>query len=323
MVEGGEFARQVFCGLWGTLGTVVTVSQPSDDERFLIDNVEPLIVGVEAKGASLEFLFRCPVSGFEVSSRVKPTPRLADPYSGSMVPRLSHLVESALRPVGETGRAAADPGNDWSVSEIEAAACEAFAQVASDFLWNGMRWTYWEAEDRVLEFLEFADALEALTTAQREVLRKVLVSVALADGRVQDSEEQLLQTLLGLDHPTQGGGSPPSPAELDRITSRTLASAILVFGYAVASVDGRISEAENEVLERVASHFGFRRLRLWELKRVAQSFVVDEALARLYERDEVREEDRERVFAMARGLGLSSAEAQVIAWRFLKRVGLQ
>jgi tellurite resistance protein len=301
-----------------------SVLEHPDDERFHIENVEPLIVSVEPRGSQLEFVFRCPVSGFEATARVKPTQQLSDPYSGSLQPRLSSLVENALRPSSsEAGRTPSEAGANWTVGEIEEAACDAFESVSGEFLWDGMRWTHWEAEDRVVEFLEYADALEALTESQRAVLRKLLSSVALADGRVKAVEEQLVHTLLGGDAAAlHAGGSPPSAAELDSIGSRTLACAVLVFGYAVACVDGHLSPAEEELLAGVCRHFGLGGLKQWELKRVAQSFVVDEAFARIYEKGSATPQERVEVYQLARGLKMTKNETRELEFRFLKRSGL-
>lgn len=300
-----------------------TTLEHPDDERFHIENVEPLIVGVEQRGTQLEFVFRCPVTGFEVSTRIRPTHQLTDPYSGSLQPRLSSLVENALRPASAVpAKVSSEASTNWTVGEIEEAACDAFESVSSDFLWDGMRWTYWEAEDRVVEFLEYADALESLSEPQREVLRKVLGAVASADGKVKAVEEQLLQTLLGLDAPTQGNGSLPSRQELDTIQSKTLACAILVFGFAVASVDGKISRDEEQLLQMVAAQFGLGRLKQWELKKIALSFVVDEAFARCYEKGSPTPAERVDVYRFAKGLKLTRNETHELEWRFLKRAGL-
>jgi tellurite resistance protein len=300
---------------------VSTLLEHPDDERFYIENVEPLIVSVEQRGPQLEFVFRCPVTGFEASARIRPTHQLADPYSGSIQPRLSSLVENALRPnPTESSKISQDAGANWTVGEIEEAACDAFESVSGDFLWDGMRWTYWEAEDRVVEFLEYADALESLTPPQRGVLRKVLGAVAFADGKIKAVEEQLLQTLLG--DSIQRSAALPSAEELRSIPSKTLACAIVVFGFAVACVDGELSPTEEELLETFCREFGLGALKQWELKRVAQSFVVDEAFARVYEKGTPTPQDRVSVYQFARGLKISQSETRELEWRFLKRSGL-
>jgi tellurite resistance protein len=302
---------------------MTTLLEHPDDERFYIENVEPLIVSVEQRGSQLEFVFRCPVTSFEATARIRPSHQLTDPQSGSIQPRLSSLVENALRPATtEPSKISQDASANWTVGEIEEAACDAFQSVSTDFLWDGMRWTYWEAEDRVVDFLEYADALESLNGGQREVLRKVLGGVAFADGKVQAAEEQLLQTLLGVDNPTRGTGGLPTVEELHSIRTKTLACAVIVFGYAVACVDGHFSSAEEELLKLLCAQFGLGGLKQWELKRIAQSFVVDEAFARAYEKGSATPQERVEVYKFAKGLKLSQAETRELEWRFLKRAGL-
>jgi tellurite resistance protein len=300
----------------------ITLEHP-DDERFHIENVEPLIVSVEQRGAQLEFTFRCPVTGFEATTKIQPGYQLSDPRTGSLTPRLAGLVENALRSnTTEPAKISQDAAANWTVGEIEEAACDAFESVSGEFLWDGMRWTHWEAEDRVVEFLEYADALEALSPAQREVLRRVVAAVALADGKVRPEEEQLMQTLLGIDDPTRGAGTLPSSRDLQSIPSRALACAVIVFGYAVACVDGHFSTPQESLLEAFCLQFGLGSLKQWELKRIALSYVVDEAFARIYEKGSATPQERVEVYSFAKGLKLSRSETRELEWRFLKRSGL-
>lgn len=299
-----------------------TLLEHPDDERFHIENVEPLITSVEPRGEQLEFIFRCPVSAYEATARVRPGYQLSDPSTGSLQPRLHSLVDDALRPSGEPTRISSNVSANWSVQEIEEAACDAFETVSSDFLWDGMRWTYWEAEDRVVEFLEFADILENLHPPQQAVLGKTLGSVARASGAIKASQEQLLQTLLGSDDLISAPVSLPSAAEFASVGSREVAWAVVAFAYAVACVDGTLDPAEEGLLDLVCREFGLGPLKQWELKRIAISFVVDEAFSRAYETGTATPKARVEVYRLAKALKLSQNESKDLEWRFLKRSGL-
>lgn len=299
-----------------------TLLEHEDDERFYIENVEPLIVSVEQRGNQLEFVFRCPVSNFEATTRIRPGYQLSEPTTGSLQPRLHSLVENALRPTSEPAKISADASANWTVGEIEEAACDAFESVSNDFLWDGMRWTHWEAEDRVVEFLEFAEDLERLSLSQRETLRKILSGVASASGKILAVEEQLLQTLLGLDNPIQGTGGLPSGAEISSFGSRDAACAAIAFGYAVACVDGQLCPSEEELLSLLCREFGLGPLKQWELKRIAVSFVVDEAFSRAYESGSATPKARVEVYKLGKGLKLTQNETKDLEWRFMKRSGL-
>ena len=217
--------------------------------------------------------------------------------------RLFGLLENALRPTTETSKISVDAGAAWTVGEIEEAACDAFESVSDDFLWDGMRWTYWEAEDRVVDFLEYSDALDVLTPVQRGVLQRVLAAVALADGKVERSEEQLLQTLLNLENAAAGDGELPSHNELLSINTKTLACAVITFGYAIASVDGNLSGKEERILDIVCARFGLGTLKQWELKRIAQAFCVDEVFAKTYQSGNATPAERVAAYKFAKGLG--------------------
>lgn len=296
-----------------------SILEHPDDERFYIESVEPLIANVEQKGAYLHFLFRCPISKFEVATRIRPGDEKNEPPSPSLSgnPRLAGLLENALRSRRD------DLGQgEYSVDEIEEAACDAFEAVSKDFFWDGSRWTHWEAEDRVLQFLNYGEQLEDLSSEQRNVLRRVLVGVAKSDGTVEASEKELLDSLLGSGALAEGSAGLPNPTELRKLRTRTVAAAVVCFGYAVACVDGALEPSEEAVLSAVCEAVGLGTLKQWDLKRTAQAFVVDEVLARTYASGSATNEERLEVYKFGRGLGLSIPDLRDLEWRFLRRTGL-
>lgn len=296
-----------------------SILEHPDDERFFIESVEPLIANVEQKGEYLVFLFRCPVSGFEVTSKVRPGddvgPSVSPSLSGN--PRLAGLLQTALRPGRERRE-----GTDYTVDEIEESACDAFEAVSKEFFWDGSRWTHWEANDRVLNFLNYGEMLEDIDFDQRMVLRRVLCGVALADGKVDESEQELLESLLGPGATAPGAAERPTRQELRGLRTRSVASAAVCLGYAIACVDGNLEDSEEDYLSQVCEDLGFGTLKQWELKRTAQAFIVDEALARVYSGGEASNEERLEVYKFGRGLGLSIPDLRELEWRFLRRTGL-
>ena len=230
-----------------------------DDERFFIESIEPLIANVEQKGECLHFLFRCPVSHFEKPTKIKPGEDYEAPLSPSLTgnPRLAGLLENALR----TGQERQE-GTDYTVDEIEEAACDAFEGVSKDFYWDGSRWTHWEANDHVLTFLNYGEMLEDIDFEQRSLLRQILSGVAVADGKLDDSEKELLETLLGPGVATPGSGGLPSAQELKKLKTRRVAEAVVCFGYAIACVDGKLAEAEEDFLSTVCEAVRIGTLKL-------------------------------------------------------------
>lgn len=296
-----------------------SILEHPDDERFFIESVEPLIANVEQRGEYLIFLFRCPVSSFEVTSKVRPGDDVASTVSPGLSgnPRLAGLLQTALR----SGRERQE-GTDYTVDEIEEAACDAFELVSKDFYWDGSRWTHWEANDRVLNFLTYGEMLESIDFDQRMLLRRVLCGVALADGEVDDSEQELLESLLGPGATAPGAAEKPTRKELRGLRTRSVASAVVCFGYAIACVDGKLDDSEEEYLSQICDSVGLGTLKQWELKRTAQAFIVDEALARTYSGGEASNEERLEIYKFGRGLGLSIPDLRELEWRFLKRTGI-
>jgi tellurite resistance protein len=296
-----------------------SILEHPDDERFFIESVEPLIANVEQRGEYLIFLFRCPVSSYEVTSKVRPgddvSPSISPSLSGN--PRLAGLLQSALRPGRERRE-----GTDYTVDEIEESACDAFELVSKDFYWDGSRWTHWEANDRVLNFLGYGEMLEDIDFDQRMVVRRVLCGVALADGEVDDSEQELLETLLGPGATAPGAAEKPTREELRGLRTRSVASAVVCLGYAIACVNGKLEDSEEEFLSQICESVGLGTLKQWELKRTAQAFIVDEALARTYSGGEANNEERLEIYKFGKSLGLSIPDLRELEWRFLKRTGI-
>lgn len=294
-----------------------SILEHPDDERFFIEAVEPLIASVEQKGEYLYFRFRCPVSQYEVTAKVKPgeDPNAESSQALSGNPRLAGLLQNAL------GRERRE-GTNYTVDEIEEAACDAFESVSKDFFWDGSRWTHWEADDRVLQFMAYGELLENLDSEQRSVLRRVLGGVAVADGKVDQSEKDLLEMLLGTAAAAAGSDGLPSPQELKKLKRRSIAAAVVCLGYAIACVDGKLDPAEEDVLSAVCEAVKLGTLKQWELKRTAQAFVLDEALARTYSGGGASNEERLEVYKFGRGLGLTIPDLRELEWRFLRRTGL-
>lgn len=287
-----------------------------NDERFYIENIEPLIVNVDQRGPTLEFRFQCPLTDYQVSAKIRPGTKPQGNRPAK--PGLYGLLENALRP---TTSSEESPNVDYPLADIEEAACDAFESVSQEFLWDGTRWSHWEADDRVIEFLKFSETLDDFDTVQRLILRQVLEAIAAADGRVDASESQLLMTLLG----TRGVGAQdklPSVKELRSLKTRSQACALVCFGYAVACVDGELSESEEDRLSVICDALGLGTLKQWELKRIAQSFVIDEAFSRICTEGKPSNEERLEVYKFGKGLGLSVAELRELEWRFRKRTGL-
>lgn len=288
-----------------------------DDERFFIEAIEPLIANVEQRGDELVFYFRCPLTGFELTSKVNPGDEISPKPSLTAHPRLSGLLENALKSRERR------PGTDYSVDEIEEAACDAFELVSEEFIWDGSRWAHWEAGDRVVNFLEYAEILENLDFSQRSILKRVLSAVAMADGHVAPSERELLAALLGSDAESSGTSELPSARELKTLRTRTNAAAVVCFGYAIACVDGNVSEPEETVLSKVCDEVKIGNLKQWEIRRIAQAFIIDENFAKAYEDGPASNQKRLEAYKFGKGLGLTIADLRELEWRFLKRTGLQ
>ena len=288
-----------------------------DDERFFIEAIEPLIANVEQRGDELVFYFRCPLTAFETTAKINPGEESSPKPSLTAHPRLSGLLANALKSRER------QPGTDYTLDDIEEAACDAFESISEEFIWDGSRWAHWEAGDRVVHFLEYAEILENLDFSQRSLLKRVLGAVAMADGHVAPSERELFNALLGSDAESSGSSELPTAVELKSLRTRTNAAAVVCFGYAIACVDGDVSEPEEEALSKICDAVKIGNLKQWEIRRIAQAFIIDENFAKAYEDGPATNEQRLEAYRFGKGLGLTISDLRELEWRFLKRTGLQ
>lgn len=284
------------------------------EERFDYESIEPLIHRVDRDDAVVIFTFRCPVTGLEVEAPIVPGDQELAPVKPTKSGFFS-LLESLF---------GGDSDAPWEISsydrdDVEEAAEDAFRCVAHNFIWDGSRWVWWEANDRVIQFHEQLEAADLREATTRRILQRVLVETLQADGQVVQEELDLLSELTGGEARGSFPYSPLEANELAQVTGKSTREAILMLGYAMACCDGDFDAREEEHLEVVGEGLEIPSLRAWELRKAAQYYILDETFHRLYSGGQPSEVERAEVYAMAEGIGLESKDAEAIEFRYLKR----
>lgn len=290
----------------------------AEADKYDYEHIEPLITSVEQDGEVIIFFFRCPATGLEIDAPIIPGEEhlhvYDEPQKGGFFSLLENLFGGDSKAPWEQEK--------YSQEEIEEAAEDAFEHVAHDFVWDGNRWVWWEANDAVVSFHEQMERGPISQAYEQRLLRRVLVEVLRADGKVAKEELDFFSDILG-ESPEDKGGLFDYPAlekrDFEALEERRVGDTLLMLGYAMACCDGELAEAENAVLERLAGFLSIGDLRLWELKRFAQGYTIDHDFSHYYAQPQRSDEGRAVVMLNAERIGLDLDEARRIEVRYLKR----
>lgn len=317
------------------------------------ESIRPNLVSAVADGATLRCVFACPVSGQRIEAHASLTrgQRLGEAAAASAKQSLLWSIRNAivqgLRSVlgyGVIGSLGADVANsamagvghggattptEFSDEERQAAALRAFHSVETRFTWDERSRRFVAAETAAEGESDFQRQLRTsppTTRFDRGVMARMLLDVAGADGRVSDEESALLAQFIAPDlgPVNELARRPPlSRAELQETSPPTRETSLMI-AWAVALADSDLDDSERAQLAAHTAGLGIPEERASELRRMAQLFVVDQALSRAYgtSAGQARPGVADEVRELARRIGLSGEEAERAEVRYRKRHGL-
>jgi hypothetical protein len=291
--------------------------------------------------------FRCPATGEVVDARAtvpadtSVSSKVSRTVQQSLMWSLKGAVSSAIRSAlghGIAGRVAGDlaygvmneatrstSAATLSRAEQEAGAVEAFVQVRGRFAWDPGRgaWVSAKAARELLsDFDQQLSAHPIVHPYDRQVMARMLVQVCRADGRLGAEEQGWLTDLITPDLGAVAdlAQRPPlSDAELRNTSPGGLRESLLLMAWAIALVDEQLEGAESEALRAFARGLGLRDDQAARVKLVAQVWMLDQALEHMFAWGGHDAHARDQLFALARRLGLSQAEALEAEARFQRR----
>jgi len=311
------------------------------------ENVQPLIANVEAAGRRVAVQFRCPASGQVVPAQYNAGPkaqnRMAQSAKRSMMYEVRRAVGPMLRSVfghNVMGRMASQMADSamrnassgvsrgsqgLSAAEQKEAILEAFRTVSSQFVWDGSnaRWIAASAaRDLMSPFeLQLADGpVEA--PYDRQVLARMLVEVAAADGTLVESERNFMTEFL-----TPEVGSletlmerpPLTRAELGSTTRGATRGTLLMLAWVLALSDEDFDPAEASKLDHFSNGLGLVESQAMAMREAAQGFLMDQALERMFTWGGHDAHAREQMYALAGKLGMSRDAAEEAEARYQRR----
>lgn len=316
-------------------------------DPFDYQNILPLIDDSEVRGRTAMFVFHCPVSGHRVRARfMKPLESSAASKVAAQARRSAwneaqRGVLGMLRSVLGTGAASrvaqqaagsamrsagqAMGSDSFSSEEKEDAAVGAFRSVSNQFTWTGDRWMSNRAAAELMSDFERQMASHPIQSEyDRQVLARMLVEVAAADGQFEEAEQDMLADVLDSD-----AGSlqslrerpPLTEAELSETTPGGVRQSLLMMAAVLALCDEDFDRAEQKRLQDFASGMALGKLQVQDVMNKARFFVLDQALDRMLTWGGHDQHARDAALELAGKIGLSPKQAEAAEARYLKRQG--
>ena len=315
------------------------------------DNLAPLIQDLQVQGRSLSLRFVCPRSGqafparhsLPASASNAVATRVQSTVSRTLMYSLRSALSSLVRSVfghGIAGRVASDlawsamaeadrgrqqAARNLSASEQQQAILAAFEGVRSRFVWDGeaRAWVSAEAARELMGAFQrqLAEA-PIVHPYDRQVLSRMLVEIARADGRVSPEEASWLTDLLSADQGSLNdlAQRPPlTSAELRATSPGSIRVSLLAMAQAMALVDEQLDGKEQQALQRYASGLDLRPAEATAAATMARVWMMDQALERMATWGGHDPHARQQLYALAGRLGMNQQEAEEAEARFLRR----
>ena len=313
--------------------------------KFSYDLIEPLLVETELDGSEIICAFEIPGTGeiVESSARIRRTSSVQNDITrqvtrmgtsilareasrlvrrslgGGILGRLgSSTVRSASRPIREKMQ---HTGEDK-----EEAIVEAFKKVAHRFYFDEAQgqWTQAPAAaprtvdkpapEQKSAVEEQIEKSPLSTRFDREVLARILVELAAADGEIESAEQDFLESVVGAEFGSINqlmAMEPVSPVECEEL-SAGVRETIYLLAWVMTLVDMDASSSERNILLEYAGMFGFSNQKMEELIRKARLYLLESSIS--------ADTSREELFDLADRLSIDRGDAERALIRLKKSI---
>ncbi len=304
-------------------------------QEYEYENIKPLAAAEDFRGTEGTFTFKCPLSDYTARARVTLTEAKALAAEIEEIKAETSLMESVrgslqrifMDVAGSPGKEKSPPAGPASLSEEDKRlmTVEAFKKIAARFCWDAEkdRWISGKVAGNLASgFIRQLESAPVTKDRDVEVLARMLMEVMNADGKISRHEKGFLGEIAA---PLYGNiedlaqQEPLTAADLAKTAAGSSRDTLLMFCWALALTDKDLDETEVERLNEFAEGLGIPPERMEELKRYAQVFLFEQAMDAVYTSLQAALEQKDRMIAFARRIGLPLDDALRIEVRFRKR----
>lgn len=311
-------------------------------------SIAPLIANQQQSGRSMRFVFRCPASNTSVNasymfdhdpgvgSKVAAAAQrsiwytvrrevgyaIRSAFGYNMFGRVASDMATAAMSASTSGRSTAA---QYSDEEKQIAAVEAFRSVASQFAWDqkGGRWVSRKVLQTTMSPFERQIAEFPIEHPyDKHILSRMLVEAATADGRLGEEEESFLIEFLEDESVEQIAQRPTlTEAELGECSPGGVRETMLLLASVLALSDEQLEATEKQKLDHFATGLGITGPRRFDVAKKAQTFILDQAMEKMFEWGGHDETARAELLKLADRIGMDRRSAAVAEAQFQKRRG--
>jgi uncharacterized tellurite resistance protein B-like protein len=315
------------------------------------DQVKTVLTSSKVRGSVMHCAFTCPATGTVVESSapirkeeggaMKKAARAgAERAKRGLFYRLrSQVVRAVAGAVGgglagSVAREAAmgatagiGTGPSFSKAEKHAAVVDAFEKVKGRFAWDADAGAFHAVEGAGAAGSAFASRLAASPVTgkfEREVLARALVSLAAADGHLDEEETEFMASFVDeetgtVDEILEMGL--PNAAEFQGIDDKAVRANVLMVAWALAMADEELDPAEAERLGTMAEEMDLSVEEAKQARADAMAYVFEQALDQAYEDGKRDPEFHAAAMELAGQIGMTPEEAQKADVAYRKRTG--
>ena len=274
------------------------------------EKIEPLIADYQIEGHQIVCRFRIPGSDDTVESKA-PIRRIDSTKSKIIKTVKSSAIREArgfafrlMRQVlgtGTVGRighsavssamsASTSGSSGWTSEEKEAAILAAFENVSDEFAFDPES-GQWKRAGEPSEFKAHLLRHPITDKYERDLLTRMMVQMAAADGDLSAAEKEALQNQMGISameiDELELVAHPVLVVEFEKLSAPSKATMYLLL-YAIALTDAQLTATEKEQLDRFARMMELEGEQLQHLQTMARENILTQAIRAGRSLDELR-----------------------------------
>jgi hypothetical protein len=216
--------------------------------------------------------------------------------------------------------------NGLSRQEKDDTILAAFKKIEDQFSWNedkGMWIASTVVEEIFSDFEKQRQHHPIVHPYDIQILSRMMVEIAMADGHMIKSEREWLMLLLNPEQGTfeQISQFPPlSPPELKNCSTGGIRVTMMMIASAVAMCDENLAQQEMQTLRTMANGLGLSPTESQNAKKWAQSYILEQAIRYITISTHGNlKTARRQILTLASNIGLSETDALTIEAKVKRR----